>query len=148
MAWGGIAVTVDGVAVDPGATLAYRGCLVAGVPNLAFCIGYINASWTLRADLVARYVCRLLAHLDAEGYVVATPRSPGEFPTRPLLDLTSGYVRRSLAVLPKQGTRTPWVLRQNYLRDRIDMDRGDITRDMEFTAPVRTAAPVSAPAGL
>lgn len=148
VAWGGIAVTVDGVAVDPGATLAYRGCLVAGVPNLAFCIGYINASWTLRADLVARYVCRLLAHLHAEGYVVATPRSPGEFPTRPLFDLTSGYVRRSLAVLPKQGTRTPWVLRQNYLLDRIDMDRGDITRDMEFTAPVRTAAAVNAPAGL
>jgi monooxygenase len=146
VAWGGIAVTVDGAAVEAGHTLAYRGCLVSGVPNLAFCIGYVNASWTLRADLVARYVCRLLTHMDAHGYVAATPRSPGVMPTRPLLDLTSGYVRRSLAVLPKQGTSSPWVLRQSYLHDRFDMDLGNVARDMEFTVRVRGAPMVSAPA--
>jgi monooxygenase len=146
VAWGGIAVTVDGAAIEPGDTLAYRGCLVSGVPNLAFCIGYINASWTLRADLVARYVCRLLTHMDAHGYVTATPRSPGAIPTRPLFNLTSGYVRRSLAVLPKQGTRAPWVLRQSYLSDRLDMDLGNVTRDMEFTVAAHSPARVTAPA--
>jgi len=146
VAWGGIAVTVDGTAIDPGATVAYRGCLVSGVPNLAFCVGYVNASWTLRADLVARYVTRLLAYMDTHGYAVATPRPPAGMATRPLLGLSSGYIRRSLSALPSQGTRTPWVLRQNYLRDRYDMDRGDVARDMEFTAPVRAAATaVSAP---
>ena len=143
-AWGGIAVTVDGAPVEPGETLAYRGCLVSGVPNFAFCVGYVNASWTLRADLVARYVTRLLAHMDAQGYAVATPRPPRDMPTRPLLDLSSGYIQRSLSALPHQGTRSPWALRQNYLRDRYDMDRGDIARDMEFTVAVPAA--VSAPA--
>jgi monooxygenase len=146
VAWGGIAVTVDGAVVEPGATVAYRGCLVSGVPNLAFCIGYVNASWTLRADLVARYVTRLLAYMDARGYAVATPRSPSGMATRPLLDLSSGYIRRSLSALPRQGTRPPWVLRQNYLLDRYEMDRGDIARDMEFTVPVPAeATAVSAP---
>jgi cation diffusion facilitator CzcD-associated flavoprotein CzcO len=147
VAWGGIAVTIDGVAVDPGSTVAYRGCLVSGVPNMAFCIGYINASWTLRADLVARYVCRLLTYMDAHGYAVATPRLPGAITTRPLLDLSSGYVRRSLSAMPLQGTRSPWALRQNYLRDRFDMDRGDVTSDMEFTAPVAASSVDSAVEG-
>ncbi len=140
VAWGGIAVTVDGLPVEPGDTVAYRGCLVSDVPNLAFCIGYVNASWTLRADLVARYVTRLLGYMDARGYAVATPRPPRGMVTRPLLDLSSGYIRRSLSALPRQGTRTPWTLRQNYLRDRYDLDRGDVASDMEFTAPVRVAA--------
>ena len=139
-AWGGIAVTVDGAAVEPGETVAYRGCLVSGVPNLAFCIGYVNASWTLRADLVARYVTRLLSYMDAQGYAAATPRLPRGIATRPLLDLSSGYIRRSLDALPRQGTRSPWALRQNYLRDRYQMDRGDVAKDMEFAAPVRAAA--------
>ncbi|MBV9921518.1 MAG: NAD(P)/FAD-dependent oxidoreductase, partial [Pseudonocardia sp.] len=145
VAWGGIAVTVDGAAVDPGETVAYRGCLVSEVPNLAFCVGYVNASWTLRADLVARYVTRLLAYMDVHGYAVATPRLPRGMRTRPLLDLSSGYIRRSLSALPRQGVRSPWSLRQNYLRDRYEMDRGDVAEDMEFTAAVRAAAAVGAP---
>ena len=82
--------------------------------------------------------------MDAQGYAVATPRPPRDMPTRPLLDLSSGYIQRSLSALPHQGTRSPWALRQNYLRDRYDMDRGDIARDMEFTVGVPAA--VSAPA--
>jgi len=131
---GGMALTVDGAEIDPGATVAYRGCLLSGVPNLAICIGYVNASWTLRADLTARYVCRLLAHMDARGYRSATPEFDGVPDSRPLLALTSGYVRRAAAVLPKQGSSAPWVLRQNYVADRLSMSFADVTRDMVFTA--------------
>ncbi len=141
VAAGGIAITVDGVPVDPGATLAYRGCLLAGVPNLAMSVGYINASWTLRSDLAARYVCRMLAYMDAHGWAVATPRTDAATGTRPLLDLSSGYVRRAMAALPKQGEESPWRLRPNYVLDRLDMERGDVTKDMEFTAPVATPTP-------
>lgn len=136
VAFGGIALTVDGVAVDPGATVVYRGCLLAGVPNVAMSVGYINASWTLRSDLVARYVCRLLAHLDATGFAVAVPRADIAIGVRPLFDLSSGYVRRAMNALPKQGSAAPWRLRPNYLLDRWDMEHGDLTRDMEFTTPV------------
>jgi hypothetical protein len=124
---------VDGAAVDPGRTVTYRGCLLSGVPNLAICIGYVNASWTLRADLTARYVCRLLAHMDAHGYRSATPRFDGELDPRPLLALTSGYVRREQHLLPKQGAADPWVLRQNYLLDLFAIRFGDVGRDMVFT---------------
>ncbi len=144
VACGGIRLTVDGVAVDPGSTIAYRGCLLAGVPNLALAVGYINASWTLRSDLVARYVCRLLSYLDAHRYAVATPRAGATTATRPLLDLTSGYVQRALDALPRQGAGSPWRLRPNYLRDRLEMDRGAVTTDMEFTAPVSRAVPSAA----
>jgi hypothetical protein len=89
-------------------------------------IGYTNASWTLKADLVNRYVCRLLNHLDAEGYVSATPVAPPEGADLPFLDLTSGYVQRSLAALPRQGRRTPWRLHQNYIRDVRLMRRGSL----------------------
>ncbi|HYH30609.1 MAG TPA: NAD(P)/FAD-dependent oxidoreductase [Pseudonocardia sp.] len=135
---GGMRITVDGAEIDPGRTVTYRGCLLSGVPNLALCIGYVNASWTLRADLTARYVCRLLAHMDAHGYRSATPEFDGEVVARPLLPLTSGYVQRAADVLPKQGSADPWVLRQNYLLDLLATRFGDVTRDMVFAArPVR-----------
>jgi hypothetical protein len=79
--------------------------------------GYTNASWTLKADLVNRYMCRVLDHMAAEGYDVALPVEPPDGPAAPFIDLTSGYVRRGLAGLPKQGSRSPWRLHQNYLRD-------------------------------
>ena len=130
---GGITVTVDGQVVDPGQRVAYRGLMLSGVPNFAYCIGYTNASWTLRADLSHRYVCRLLAHLDKHGYVGATPRErPGN--RRPLLDLTSGYVQRALDRFPRQGDRDPWTVRQNYLLDVLTTPRADLRRDMTFGA--------------
>ncbi|MHA6616754.1 flavin-containing monooxygenase [Pseudonocardia sp. DLS-67] len=142
---GGIRISVDGTEVDPGRTVVYRGCLLSGVPNLAICIGYVNASWTLRADLTARYVCRLLAHMDAHGYRTATPEFTGAVAARPLLALTSGYVRRALDVLPKQGRSAPWVLRQSYPVDMLSTRFGDVSRDMVFTARSRVAVDAVTP---
>jgi cation diffusion facilitator CzcD-associated flavoprotein CzcO len=135
---GGVTLTVDGRVVDPARSVAYRGVMLSGVPNFAYCIGYTNATWTLRADLSHRYVCRLLAHLDKNGYAAATPReTPGN--RRPLLDLTSGYVQRALDRFPQQGDKDPWTVRQNYLLDVFTSPRADVRRDMTFT---RRTAPV------
>ncbi|MFD2090904.1 flavin-containing monooxygenase [Blastococcus deserti] len=123
---GGMSLTVDGRPVDVSETVSYKGMMLSGVPNFSMTIGYTNASWTLKADLVAQYLCRLINHLDAHGYVAATPVAPPEGADRPFLDLASGYVRRSLAALPKQGRRTPWRLHQNYLRDVQLMRRGTL----------------------
>jgi monooxygenase len=129
---GGVRATVDGKPVDIGETSAYRGIMLGEVPNLAYCIGYTNASWTLRADLSHRYVMRLLKHMERNGYAVATPQTPGGR-GRPLLDLSSGYVQRALDKFPRQGDRDPWLVRQNYLRDVLTTPRADVTRDMTFT---------------
>jgi monooxygenase len=128
---GGIAMSLDGVPVDIGSRTAYRGLMLDGVPNLAYCIGYTNASWTLRADLSSRYVCRLLGYMARHGYAVATPKTPGGR-GRPLLDLSSGYVQRALEKFPRQGERDPWLVRQNYLRDALFARRSDVTADMTF----------------
>ena len=136
---GGVQLSVDGEPVDVGGSVAYRGLMLSGVPNLAYCIGYVNASWTLRADLSHRYLLKLLDHMDRHGYATATPTAPGGT-GRPLLDLSSGYVQRALDIFPRQGDRDPWLVRQNYLRDVITTPRADVTRDMIFTrrpAPVR-----------
>jgi monooxygenase len=132
LAFGDIALSVDGERVDPGRSVAYRGVMLAGVPNFAFSIGYVNASWTLRSDLSARYVCRLLAHMDRLDYATATPVATDRGDLRPLLDLTSGYVRRGAARFPKQGDRDPWRVRQNYPADLLAMTRADVREDMAF----------------
>ncbi|MGC1332510.1 flavin-containing monooxygenase [Pseudomonas sp.] len=126
-ACGAMALSVDGQAVDLGERLAYQGLLLDGVPNLAFCIGYTNASWTLRADLSSRHVCRLLNYMQRHGYRQCRARldEPGG-ERRPLLDIRAGYVLRALGGLPKQGTRTPWLLRQNYLLDYLAYRLGRI----------------------
>jgi monooxygenase len=129
---GGVRVSLDGVPVEIGEHAAYRGLMLSGVPNLAYCIGYTNASWTLRADLSSRYVCKLLKHMDEHGYAVATPSAPRD-QGRPLLDLSSGYVQRALDKFPRQGDRDPWLVRQNYLRDLVATPRADVTRDMSFS---------------
>lgn len=123
---GGIAVSLDGDPVDLSSRMAYRALMFGGIPNFAFTIGYTNASWTLKADLVADYVCRVLAHLDRTGtkVVVAVP-DPG-IREAPFIDFTPGYVRRSEHLLPKQGHREPWRLRQNYVRDVRTIRRGPI----------------------
>jgi monooxygenase len=138
---GGIRLTVDGAPVDIGKSASYRGLMLGGVPNFAYCIGYVNASWTLRADLSHRYLLKLLNHMERHGYTAASPTTRGGT-GRPLLDLSSGYVQRALDIFPRQGDRDPWLVRQNYLRDVLTTPRADVTRDMEFT---RRPAPVRSP---
>lgn len=123
---GGMRIVVDGEPVELPNRVSYKGMMLSGVPNFAMVIGYTNASWTLKADLVNRYVCRLLDHLDAHGYASATPVAPPEGGGAPFLDLTSGYVQRGLTGLPQQGRRAPWRLHQNYLRDVAMMRRGPL----------------------
>ncbi len=106
--------------------------MFAGVPNLALCVGYVNASWTLRADLASRYVCRLLAHMDRTGWRVAIPTRSRRIGRAAAAATHSGYVRRAEDELPHQGDRAPWLMRQNYLLDRRDMLRGDVTESMAF----------------
>ena len=129
---GGMALEVDGERVDLRERMAYRALMFGGVPNFAFTIGYTNASWTLKADLVADYVCRLLSHLDATGRRVAVPVPDPAVGEAPFMDFTPGYVKRSEHLLPKQGDREPWRLRQNYFHDvrairRSRVDDGVLT---------------------
>jgi monooxygenase len=141
--FGGMRLAVDGRDVQPSETIGYKGMMLSGVPNFAFTIGYTNASWTLKGDLSGEYVCRLLNHMDANGYRRVTPLTPDPSqPTGPLIDLRSGYVLRSIDELPKQGARTPWRLHQNYARDVVLLRYGAIDDEaIEFS---RTPAPVAA----
>src|SRR3569833_794734 len=94
--------------------------MFGGVPNLAWCVGYTNNSWTLRADLTSQYVCRLLAYLDRRGYAYCAPDAASASTAgrpRPIVDLASGYIKRATPGLPKLGERRPWMMRQNYLLD-------------------------------
>jgi monooxygenase len=124
---GGIELSVDGEPVDIPRAMAYKGMMLSGVPNFAFTVGYTNASWTLKADLVAEYVCRLLAHMGARGYDRCVPEVDDPAVTeQPLLDFTAGYVLRSIDEFPKQGSKEPWKLRQNYLVDIGKIRRGEL----------------------
>jgi len=136
LAIGGMQLEVDGRIVDLSNTVSYKGMMLSGVPNFAWTIGYTNASWTLKADLVAEYVCRLLKHMDTAGYASVTPDAAGTTAASPFLDLASGYVKRSLAELPKQGDRAPWRLHQNYVKDVRLLRRGPIDDAVVFAPAV------------
>jgi cation diffusion facilitator CzcD-associated flavoprotein CzcO len=140
---GGMELVVDDEPVDISQKMAYRGMMLSGVPNFAFTVGYTNASWTLKADLTSEYVCRLLAHMDAHGYRKSVPEiTDSSVEERPLIDLNSGYVTRSLDRFPKQGSKEPWKLRQNYVFDIRTIRRGPIDDGaMQFSA----AAPAEHP---
>ena len=115
---GGIQLTVDGEPVEVPARVVFKGMMLDGVPNLAFALGYTNASWTLKVDLVSSYVARLLSAMRRNGYASVTPELPSEpMRTGPLIEMTSGYFERSRASLPLQGDRAPWRLRQHYVKD-------------------------------
>ncbi|WP_439680134.1 flavin-containing monooxygenase [Embleya sp. MST-111070] len=134
LAIGGMTLTVDETPIELSETVAYKGMMLSGVPNFALALGYTNASWTLKCDLVSRYVCRLLNHMDAHGYQVCVPQAPpADAPLEPLLDLKSGYVLRGTAMLPKQGPTAPWRLHQNYPRDVLLFKHGSLQdRGMRF----------------
>ncbi len=142
LAIGGMTLTVDGTAVDLGRTVAYKGMMLSGVPNFALTIGYTNASWTLKADLVSEYVCRLLNHMDRHGHQVCMPVAPASDDLAPIIDFTSGYVLRSIDMLPKQGPAAPWRLHQNYPRDLLMMRHGRL--DDEGVRFTRVPAPAPA----
>jgi cation diffusion facilitator CzcD-associated flavoprotein CzcO len=114
----GLQLSVDGAPVDLAKTITYKGMMYSDVPNLVSAFGYTNASWTLKCDLTAEYVCRLLKHMDQHGYAQCTPRinDPAITPV-PAIDFNSGYVLRALHTLPQQGSKTPWRLHQNYVKD-------------------------------
>ncbi|MGH3950826.1 MAG: flavin-containing monooxygenase, partial [Pseudonocardiaceae bacterium] len=126
LAIGGMTLSVDGHDIELGQTVAYKGMMLSGVPNFALTLGYTNASWTLKGDLVGQYVCRLLNHMDDHGYQVCTPLAPESSELEPIIDLTSGYVQRSINILPKQGPAAPWRLHQNYPRDVLLMRYGAV----------------------
>jgi monooxygenase len=115
---GGVELRVDGKRVELAKTMTYKGMMVSDVPNLALATGYTNASWTLKCDLTSEFVCRLLNHMDAHGHTTCCPRrTDPSMKELPLLDFTSGYVQRSIAELPRQGSASPWRLYQNYALD-------------------------------
>ena len=130
----GMQLVVDGAAVDLPKTLVYKGMMFSDVPNLAFAVGYTNASWTLKCDLAAGYVCRLLNHMDQRGYSICTPRlKDPDVKEEPVIDFNSGYVLRALPTLPRQGSKTPWRLHQNYIKDLSMMRYGRVEDGtMEF----------------
>jgi cation diffusion facilitator CzcD-associated flavoprotein CzcO len=127
LAFGGAQIAVDGKDVVLSETLAYKGMMLSGVPNFTFTIGYTNASWTLKADLVSEFVCRLLARMDAKGLdqFVAVNEDPS-VSELPLLDFASGYVQRSIDDFPRAGSRQPWRLGMNYAQDLLTLRHGKI----------------------
>jgi cation diffusion facilitator CzcD-associated flavoprotein CzcO len=119
--FGGADLSVDGVPVAPHETIAYRAMMLSDVPNFAFTIGYTNASWTLKADLVAAYVVRVLARMRATGARTVVPVRDDSVEQVPLMDFDAGYIQRVAHTLPRQGTAAPWTLKQNYLYDALSL---------------------------
>ena len=124
---GGAEILVDGVPAKLNEKLVYKGAMFSGVPNLALAFGYTNNSWTLRCDLTARFVCRLLKYMDRKGWSVCVPNLPDpSVNPEPLLDFSSGYVRRADGVLPRQGQKPPWRVPQNYVKDLASFTFGSV----------------------
>jgi cation diffusion facilitator CzcD-associated flavoprotein CzcO len=138
---GGMALEVDGKRVELPKTMAYKGMMYSDVPNAAIATGYTNASWTLKVDLTSEFVCRLLRYMDAHGYTKCCPRrNDASVEELPILDFTSGYVQRSIADLPRQGSVAPWRLYQNYALDLLTLRYAPLRdRAMEFSTPDRAS---------
>ena len=147
IALGGMTVSVDGVAVKPADCLSYKGMMFSNVPNLAVSFGYINASWTLRSDLIAYYVGRILNHMKATGTAVATPVPKADVVAERLaMDLSSGYVQRGADALPKSGNRAPWKVTANYALDTMELRFGKVADgELVFTKANPAVAVVTTP---
>lgn len=138
-------ITVDGTRMDLAETMAYKGMMFSGIPNLALSMGYTNASWTLKCDLTCGYVTRLLNHMAKHGYTQCCPRAGADLPKEPMLDFSSGYVQRSIAKFPKQSTKAPWRLYQNYVLDIFTLGYGALEDGvMEFSSSARRAPALQA----
>ena len=131
----GVQLVVDEVPVDLAKTLSYKGMMFSDIPNLASTFGYVNASWTLKSELIGRYICRLLNYMDRHGYARCTPRQSDHLLAEdPVVPLTSGYVQRAVHTLPRQGSHKPWKMYQNYVRDLVSFRfNGVDDGTMEFT---------------
>ena len=137
---GGLQIDVDGAPVDPSQVMQYKGMMFSDVPNLAAVMGYTNASWTLKADLTCQYVCRLLNYMDARGWKQCTPKRDPDVAEEPLMNFTSGYIQRAAPLLPKQGSRRPWKLHQNYVRDTMMLRYGRVNDGtIVFSSPAKVA---------
>jgi cation diffusion facilitator CzcD-associated flavoprotein CzcO len=131
---GGIQIAVDGKPVEFSETMNFKGVMFSDVPNLFAVFGYTNASWTLKADLTCAHVARIINHMDRRGYVACTPRlRDASVKREPLIDFSSGYVQRVIDQLPRQGSKKPWKLYQNYVRDLLSLRFGRVTdNELEF----------------
>jgi len=138
---GGIDIAVDGQPVKFSETMNFKGVMFSDVPNLFTAFGYTNASWTLKCDLTSLYAARLINHMDRRGYVACTPRQrdPSVMP-EPLLDFSSGYIQRAIGQFPRQGSKKPWKLYQNYVLDLLNLRFGSVNdRALEFRKPGESA---------
>jgi cation diffusion facilitator CzcD-associated flavoprotein CzcO len=141
---GGISVAIDGKPMDFAQTMNFKGVMFSDVPNFAAVVGYTNASWTLKCDLTCAYVARLIKYMDRHGYAACTPRlrDPSVQP-EPLIDFSSGYVQRAIDQFPRQGSKKPWRLYQNYVRDLFSLRFGAVSdKELEFSrrADIKAAA--------
>jgi len=134
---GGIDLSVDGEKVDLSKKVSYKSLMISDIPNLSMAFGYTNASWTLKVDLTHQYICRLLNYMDKNGYKQCTPRqNDSTLELRPFSDFSAGYLQRVINTLPKQGSRKPWLLKQNYIFDLMNIRHGEIENEvLEFKAP-------------
>jgi cation diffusion facilitator CzcD-associated flavoprotein CzcO len=122
----GVTLVVNGDVVELGKAMIYKGMMLSDVPNMAAAVGYTNASWTLKCDLIAQHVCRILNHMRDHRFAQVTPRRDPALVETPVFDFTSGYVQRAQSRLPKQGDRAPWRLYQNYVKDLFSLRHGRV----------------------
>lgn len=141
LAGGGASLRVDGKDVDLGSRYIYRGMMLEGVPNAAMCVGYTNASWTLRADLSSQYFCTFINYVGMNNYAFGYPMTHEDMAGRPALDLSAGYVLRGIQGFPQQGDKDPWVFKQSWFADRKDFKRADIADGMAFVRPGERRSP-------
>lgn len=141
---GGIALSLDGEPVRGEETVVYRGAMLGGVPNLAFCVGYINLSWTMRADMTARLVARILRRLVDTGAAYVIPDPPADLGrTGPLLDMQSGYLARAADLMPRSTDTYPWAMKQNFFADAWSTNRADLDDGLRWAAAARPVAAAS-----
>ncbi|MCQ8895783.1 NAD(P)/FAD-dependent oxidoreductase [Limnobacter humi] len=139
---GGMSLTVDGESLSPSQTMSYKGVMMSGIPNFGMVFGYTNASWTLKADLAAEYMCRLINHMESKGFSKVVPQAHGvDMNNTPMFDLEAGYMKRAADRLPKQGGKFPWTIENNYLADRPVLKKSKIEDEyLDFSKVVVAAA--------
>jgi cation diffusion facilitator CzcD-associated flavoprotein CzcO len=141
LAFGGMALSVDGAPVHLPDTVAFKGMMLTGVPNFAYAIGYTNSSWTLKIGLLCEHFCQVLAHMAEHGHAICTP-APGDpaMKTRPLLDFGAGYVQRAIGQLPRQGDAAPWLMSTDYYQDARVLAKDNVADpNLRFSSPTGSA---------